>query len=221
MGRKAAIDQFFKDLDAAFPGHGNRPHLEAYLNGLDEAGMEQLVQRIERGEFILPLTIPNLAKVKLDQQTMLDYGKAIGHDFFEQIWMADPLDPTQTYLTPRKYLVVELPLRRQAQTLDKKMSVPLDDSNLDDLTGQPTGESKGSAISFPELQVLYSEGLEKTITELIKVRGGDIEAYTAMDREIVTTGGVELGPIEEMGTRPKTTKTLASLLTAAHLGNNL
>jgi hypothetical protein len=220
VARADAIKGLIEDFDGAFPGHQNTELLLNYFNSLNDDQFEQILSLMESGDFIIPLVAPNLADFKLDQQTILNYADQIGHNFFERIWMADPNDPTKTYLTPNKYLVVDLVMRRQAQTIDHKMSVPKDDSIIDDLTGQSTGESKGSSVTFPELQLLSSYGLDNSVIELIKVRGGDNESYRVMEQQIVETGTAELNVAISTGTRPKTITTLSTLLKTAHLGNN-
>lgn len=219
--RKAFIDSLLKDFDSILPGHGNDKFYRDYLEGLSNAQFEQLVSAIESDEVILPLFAPNLGKAKLNIERNLSLGKKWGHEFFQQLWLTDPQDPSTTYLTPKKYLIIDLPMRRQAQTLSKKMSVPMDDTHMDDLTGQVTGDSKGSSVSFPELQMLYAHGLESTIVELIKVRGGDNEAYRQFDKAIVDTGAATLSEVTGGNTRVKSVKTLSALLKGAHLGNNL
>lgn len=219
--REAFINSLLKDLDSILPGHGNDKFYRNYLEGLSAAQFGQLVDSIEKDEFILPLFSPNLNKAKLSLERNLDLGKKWGHEFFQQLWLTDPLDPTTTYLTPKKYLILDLPMRRQAQTLAKKMSVPLDDTHIDDITGQASGASKGSSVSFPELQMLYAHGLDAAIVELIKVRGGDNEAYRRFDKAIVDTGAGTLTEATAGNTRVKSVETLSALLKGAHLGNTL
>ena len=101
------------------------------------------------------------------------------------------------------------------------MSVPKDNKHVDDLTGQPTTESKGSAISYPEIQILYAMGMNKTMQELLKVRGGDEAAYRSYNNEIIATGGVNVGAIASQKTKVKSTKTVGAILHAMMLTNNL
>jgi hypothetical protein len=117
--------------------------------------------------------------------------------------------------------VVDLVLRRQAQLLVKKISIPEDNKSVDDFTGQPTGKSKGSKISYPETQILAALNLDNNLTELLKFRGGDVKGFDAMNNSISKTGGVSLASIEKLGTRVKSTETLHTLLTCMHIGNTL
>mgnify|MGYP000994375955 FL=1 len=111
-------------------------------------------------------------------------------------------------------------MRRQIQTLVNKISIPEDNKHVDEMTDQPTGVSKGSSISFPEILVMYAAGHEKAIEEMIKVRGGDLKALQIMEKSIHETGGASLQVIGKAGTRVKSTETLAILMKGAHLDNN-
>lgn len=217
--RQAFIDSIISDLNKILPGNLCTPIYERIFAEMDDAAFERFVKRCEEG-YIVPLIVPNLKGPQIDIRRNLEIGEEWGHAFFEQIWITDAVTGL-THLTPKKYLVIEWPMRRQQQTLDKKMSVPKDNSHVDDLTGQVTGESKGSSVTLPELQVLFSEGLTENILELIKVRGGDSDAFAAYERSLINTGRVSTDVISQAGSRPKSTSTLSTFLTSAHLRNNL
>ena len=118
-------------------------------------------------------------------------------------------------------MVIDLPLRRQAQLLIKKISIPEDSKTVDDYTGQPTGKSKGSKLSYPEVQVLAALNLDQSLIELMKYRGGDEKGFDAMNRSIARTGGVRMDMIESLGTITKSTETLQTMLTCMHIAANL
>lgn len=217
--RDAFVNSLLTDLEAILPGNLCTEVYRQLFAEMDDAAFERFVKRCEEG-YIVPLIVPNLKGPQISVERNLKVAEAWGHAFFERLWLTDPATGI-VHLTPKRYLVIEWPMRRQQQTLDKKMSVPKDLSNIDDLTGQVTGDSKGSSVTLPELQLLFSEGLPNTIAELIKVRGGDADAYAAYERALINRGEVELGPIMNAGTRPKATTTLSAFLTSAHLRNNL
>ena len=76
-------------------------------------------------------------------------------------------------------------------------------------------------MSFPEIQVLASKGHEKTIEEMIKVRGGDTKAYRQFSNSVIQTGSGSLKNAGEAMGRVKSTETLRSFLLGMHLDNNL
>lgn len=219
--RQAFIDQFLADTEEILPGTPDVEYYRNYLTGLSDEAFERLVADIETGKVILPVYEPNFSKVRLSTKRNLETGKKWGHEFFERLIISDAQNPSLMTMTPKKYLILELPWRRQIQTLTNKMSVPMNNDHIDELTGQPTGESKGSSLTYPELQLLFSEGRESSILELMKVRGGDQEAYHRLEEQIIQTGEASIKDVVVDGSRAKSTDTLKVLLTSAHIGNNL
>lgn len=218
--RKAATKELLKYIDKILPGGDNVKLYEEQLGKLTDAEFDAYMAKLESGEETLFLVAPNLAKNRLSVERNLEIAKELNHNFFERLWLTDPHTGT-TYLTPIPYLVVDLPLRRQAQLLNKKITIPDNNDHIDEMTGQPTGPSKGSKLSFPELQTLYAQGLDRTIEELIKFRGGDTEAFRQMNAEMINKGSVSLDALATNGTRVKSTETLSILLKSMHLDNNL
>lgn len=218
--RKKAMAMILKYVEKILPGGGNKEIYEETLGKLSDKEFDDYISKLESGEETLFIVAPNFNKgTKLSVERNLEVAKELGHEFFQQLWLTDPQTGT-TYLTPIPYLVVDLPLRRQAQTLSKKVSIPENNSHVDEYSGQPTGASKGSKISFPELQALYAQGLEKTIEELIKFRGGDEDAFRKMNQQMMDTGQVSIDSIQSTG-KVKSTETLSILLKSMHLDNNL
>lgn len=187
---------------------------------MSDKEIEEYVKAIEAGEDFISLVYPNLKKSKITVENNLRVAKKLGHEFFQRLWLTDQ-STGQRYLTPVKYLVIDLPVRRQVQMLSKKMSIPKDNIHIDELTNQPRDDSKASAISFPELLVLFSQGLDQSVLEFIKLRGGDQRAYNAVERAIAEQGEVNTDFIMQAGTRVKSTETLSAYLKAMHFNNNL
>jgi hypothetical protein len=92
---------------------------------------------------------------------------------------------------------------------------------VDYLTGQPTGDSKGSKISYPEMQILASMGMESSLTELLKYRGGDNKGMAAYTGLLVNNGSVNIDTLKNYASGVVSTRTLKTFLTACHLKNNL
>ena len=218
--RKAAEAEILKYIQKIIPGKTNVEIYKKRFEALSDKEFEQWMLRLESGEDVLSITVPNLSTEKLSDERNLEVAKELGHNFFQRLWLTDAVTG-KTYLTPVKYLVIDLPLRRQVQLLVKKISIPVDNKHIDELSGQATGESKGSKISFPELQVLYAQGLENVITELVKFRGGDPKAFNNMNRSIIENGGVSLRALEKIPTKVTSVTTLSTLLKGMHLDNNL
>ena len=144
----------------------------------------------------------------------------MGVDFFQRISQVDP-ETGKRYSGTRKYLVIHLPVRRQIQMISDKISVQEGSGKRDALSGQITQGTRGSSLSYPETLVLYSQGLDKSITELVKARGGDETASRMLNEEILSTGNASLSNIQKLPTRAKSSETLSTILTAMHIKNNL
>lgn len=216
--RAAFISTILEGIEAIIPNSPNTEMYKTMLENMTDDEIDQFVMDLKERKKRLSIIVPNNAKYKLNVQRNLDLAKKWGHAFYERIYM-NPGNGLPKYLTPKKYLVMMLPLKRQAQHLVKKISIPEDNKVIDDLSGQPTGPSKGSKISYPETQILTALNLDKTLLEFLKYRGGDIKGFDAMNTSISRTGGVSLKSIEKLGTKPKSTITLATLLTGMHLEN--
>lgn len=217
--REKATEELLYWIDQFVPGGENKALYEKQLNALSDEAFHRYMGQLRDGEQTLSLVVPNLSKNRLSVERNFKLAKKLGHSFFERLWLTDPHTET-TYLTPIPYLVVDLPIRRQAQMLSKKTNIPEKSDTVDVLSGQPTGPSKGSSLSFPELQTLHAQGLERTIEELTKFRGGDEQAYRSMNRSLIDSGTVSLDRIEGVS-RVKSTETFSAFLKAAHLQNNL
>jgi len=218
--RKAAQDTILKWVNEILPGEHNQKCYQALFDSMDDDQFDDWIQKLKRGEIRLCIIAPNQSESRLTVENNLRVAEMIGHNFFQKIWM-DGKQGTSRYLSNVPYLIVDLTIRRQAQLLVKKISIPENNRSVDNLTGQPTGDSKGSKISYPELQILRSHGLDYSITELIKYRGGDMQGFQAMNDSIAKTGKVSLDSISKLGTQVQSTITLSTLLTSMHLQNTL
>jgi hypothetical protein len=218
--RKAATEFILKYIEKILPKSENTKYLSDMLNGMSDTKFDMYMKKLESGEEIIPLTVPILTDDKTDTTRNIAIAKELGHEFFQKIWWFDESTGT-TYLSNEKYLVVDLPLRRQIQILQKKISIPDDNKHVDELSGQPSGVSYAAKITYPEMQAIHAQGMDKTIEELIKYRGGDEKGFNAMNRSIVKTGGVSLAAIKPYSSNVKSTQTVSVFLKAMHLDNNL
>lgn len=219
--RQAAEMELISCIEAILPGSENTKIYQDILKGMPDDEFDQWITDLESGARQLALIAPEFVEPSLSVERNLDLAEKWGHKFFERIWM-DPQNGSPSYLSNEPYLVVDLPLKRQAQFLIKKISIPEDNRSIDTFTGQPTGKSKGSKISWPELQILAAlGGFDETIAEFFKFRGGDLQGFNAMNNMIANTGGVSLNAIGSLGTKVKAVQSLSTLLTSMHLTNTL
>jgi len=218
--RKAFENVMLDAVERIFPGGGNAELYRTAFADMSDDEFEKFVQRLERRELRLPIVCPNFSKESLSVERNLQLAKEWGHNFFESLVINTGADGI-TYLTPQKYLILELNMRRQAQTLKDKIAIPKNANTVDDLTGQAAGDSKSSRLSYSEMQILSSQDLEDTIEELIKPRGGDVKAFEVMLDTIDKTGTVDLNELRVLGTQTKVSQALSRYLTGMHLSNTM
>ena len=217
--RKAAEKVILDALALIDPSGTNNALMIGFFKSMTDKAFDLYMSAIANGIDYVSVVAPNLAECGITTDNNLKIAKQLGVEFFQRLWLTDSVTGVE-YLTNQKYLVVKLPIRRQIQTLENKMSIPEDNKHVDDLTDQPTGVSKGSSISFPEILVMYSQGNSRGIEELIKYRGGDIKGMQAMDKQIHESGGASMDSLAKLGTKVKSTQTLGVMLKGMHLDNN-
>lgn len=219
--RQQVQEYIIESIAAILPNSKhNREIYNNFFAKMSDTQFEAMMERMERTGEAFPFYHPNFTGDLIDVEHVVKLIEKEGGTIMEHIWITDP-DTGTRYKTPIKYPVIMLPLRIQQQKLGKKLSVPKDNRHIDDLTNQPTSESKGAGVSYPEIQVLYAMGLDKTLEELLKVRGGDEEAFRAYNNEIIATGAVNIGTISSNRTKVKSTKTVSAVLNAMYLSNKL
>jgi len=217
--RKAAEEMLFSLVNKVDPSGKNAEVYKEFFKDMNDEDFDLYIQALEQGRDFVSFIMENLANQPINTRNNLKVAQEMGVQFFQRVWLTDPTTG-RVYLSNRKYLVMHLPVRRQIQTLVHKISIPEDNMHIDELTNQPTGVSKGSALSFPELLVLYSQGHDEIIKELMKYRGGDLKGMNAMNRMIHEAGSCSMETLDTLGTTVKATETLSTYLTAMHIENN-
>lgn len=197
-------DQIYKDLFAS----------------MSNEEFDRFIADLESGKRFLSIIEPNMAGTGLSVENNLKVAEELGHEFFQRLWI-DGKEGEPAYLTPIKYLVVDLPLRRASQLLIKKIKVPEHNRVVDTLSGQPTGESKGAKISYPEVQVCGAMGLENSMIELMKYRGGDVKGNKAYNAMLSKMGTTNLKTLSQYASGVESTKTMRTFLNAMHLRSSL
>jgi hypothetical protein len=220
-GKRKETEAFiYKYIEELLPNGGNTTIYKQLFANMSDEDFDVFMKDLESGKTILTIIAPNLSETSLNVDRNLAIAEELGHEFFQHIWIEGE-DDTPTYLTPVKYLVVDLPVRRASQTLVKKISVPDDSKTVDTLTGQPTGESKGAKISYPELQLCAAMGLENTMVELMKFRGGDVKGNMAINVMLSKYGTANLKTLSNYSSGVESTRTLKTFLTCMHLKSTI
>lgn len=221
MSNRQEVEAFIiKYIGQITPGTNNADNYKKLFASMNDKDFDAFMVKLESGEIKLSVIIPNFSKNNLTLENNLKVADSLGHNFFQKLWI-EGKDDQPTYLTPIPYMVVDLPVKRASQLLDKKISVPKTTKVVDAVTGQVTGEAKGAKISYPELQLAASMGLEDSMIELIKYRGGDNRGGAALAGLLARNGNANLSTLSQFASGVESTKSLKTFLTAAHLKSNL
>ncbi len=230
MASRQEVTAFIVDAIAGIiPGDSYNAELtKQRLDAMSDTEFDEYIRALAKPETeearstqeILPFYSPNLKDPRITMDSLMAVADKIGHPFFERLWLTDPQTGV-VFLTPQKYLVLDMTVRRQAQMLTKKSSIPENARHVDEMSGQVTGKSKGSKISFPELQSQLAQGLEQTLVEEIKVRGGSRTAQVEFDRQLIEHGEASLEDVTESGEVTNSTSTVATLYRGMMIDTNL
>jgi hypothetical protein len=181
-------------VNALDPSGDNGKRYKEFFSTLSDTKFAEYMELLRKGDIQVNIVMPNMTKpMKISNiiKAAEDAGVKISH----RLWLYDKISGRK-YLTNEKYLVLTLPVRRAQQEWDKKLSVPERDRTIDSMTGQVMRGDDACALSAPEIQSLGVRGLSATLTELIKVRGGDVTAYGDFKRQMQENGEARLSTLD-------------------------
>lgn len=216
--RKKIEDKILKTMKTMDPGMSNYNRYKEMFSTMDDKQFDKYMQDIKEGKVKLALFAPNM-KVYIKQEDLLKAADDLGLELFEKLKFKDKATG-KYFLTPNKYLIVTLPVRRTRQFLMHKLSVAENDKKLDALTGQVTANDKASSLSYPEAQLMYARGLNKSLIEFMKVRGGDIHAFATFKQQLEESGEATLGSLDP-NTIPRSAVIMSAVLKSMYFDNNL
>lgn len=204
---------FMEDLDKS--GYNKEQYIKLFKQ-MSDKDFKEFMEGIRDEEKSLVVFSPLYKSKGITTENNLKLAKKYDVPLFQKLVFTND-EERPDHKTTIEYLVIDLPVRRQSQNIVKKISVPENNKVIDNLTYQPTGDSKGAKISYPELQVLSGMGLDNTINELIRYRGGDKGGFAAYNAMTYRYGSVNLNSISAYNTGVESTKTLKSFLLSSHL----
>ena len=214
--RKKVQDYVIGYMRKIEPEGTNAERYEKMFDEMSDKEFDDWMKDLKNGEEILSFYAPAI-KTNIKMERLLAIAKELGIDLFARLKLWD--EPTQSYyLTPHKYLVLTLPVRRMSQFVDHKLPVAESDSRIDILTGQVMKPDKASSHSQVEAQALFARGLDKVNLELIKFRGGDTTAFAEYKRELEETGKTSIG--KDTGSIARSAVVLDQFLAGMHIESN-
>lgn len=214
---ETGILKFAKEIT---PGGGNHRIYSNLFAVMNDTQFSLFWDTIKKRGYI-PVFMDNF-----DQKEMLDYdyaitlGKKWDIPLEQQVVFIDP-DTQIEHKTPEGTVVGISEVTKQRQILIKKIGGAKHDFDVDDLTGQPIGDSKGAGISNPENHMLLALGLPTMAKELTAVKGGDIDAYREYKNSLTTTGSADVNTALKAGSGAKSLVSASWLLYGRHLGNTM
>lgn len=194
----------------------NANRYKNFFKNMTDKEFDKYMKLLRAGEVQIYMTFPNM-KIPMKMENFLKAAKVSNTKIFQKLIKFDD-DTGKKYLTGEEYPVFNVPIRQLQQYIDKKMSVPDGDSKIDSLTGQVVAQDKAASITNPEIQLLSAMGLSETLKELIKVRGGDVHAYSEFKRQMEETGMAELSRLSPSIT--KSVVTTEALMRGMGLDSN-
>lgn len=218
--KRKAVEQFIISyIDKLVSGKFNTELYTKLFNSMSDEQFDKFMNKLKNNQATLSVIIPNNRKdLTVNTENNIKLAKELGFDFFQQLEVGRT-DTQPAYKTVNKYMILKLPVRRTAQLLTKKISIPKDNTHIDQSSGQVTGASKGSKISAPEVQVLAGLGLKTSLRELMKIRGGDLGAGNAMNQYLQETGIARQTEVERYSTGVVSKKTLKAYYAGMHIAN--
>ena len=216
--RKKVEEYIYKHLATLDPSGYNVKRRKEQFSKMSDKEFDRYMHNLKEYKEKLPIETPNM-KVVLKIEDCKKTCENLNIPICEKLKLWDP-STRRYFTTPYGYLILELPIRRVKQYLMDKMSVPDSDKTVNPLSGQVTKPDKGSAISNVEAQTYDSKNLYKNLDELMTVRGGNLEAYSAFKAQLENTGSARMSELD-FTTGVRSAMIGQVLLESMHFENNL
>lgn len=216
--RKQTEELVLSTLKKMEPSATNHDRYKERFSKMSDTEFDNFMKEIRDGKRKLNFLVPNM-KVTLHQADLLDAADYVGAEVETKVVFTDPITGMK-YTSPYSIMILKLPVRRTRQFLKHGISVPESDGKVDMITGQVVKPDQASRFSNVEMQLLYGRGMTNTITEFMKIRGGDIPAYANYKQQLEETGEFSLSTLDP-NTVPRSTLTMELILKCMCLDNNL
>lgn len=216
MNKKQVSDQIVSRLRSV-AGDWSANKYKEYLYSLSDKQFDDYIDRLDKHQEFPVIEESMLEESKISFENNLAVAREMEKDFYFKISYGSIREGVPGYESAVPTLVLHLPVKRPVQMAYKKLSIPTDYSTVNELTGQTTGKSKGASITAPEVMLLDSMELEKTMEETFTGRGGDKGYQDAMYASLIATGSVSLESVRGFSTGVKSIQTFASLLKGMHI----
>ncbi len=169
---------------------------------------------LRTGKNILQLIENESTEMSITDLTTI--AKSLGIKLFQKI--RGPLPNGKgMYTGPIERKVLDMPVRRVSQDGAKGIHVPKGSKRRNPITGQGSGDSKGTNLTMPEMRILDGKGADKVLEEFLSYKSGDLGAKVAAEAYIEKYGTVKLRDLEQYSTVSGATKMIKNYFQAAHI----
>lgn len=218
--RKKVEEHILKYIKAIATGNENYLRYKALFESMDDTQFHDFMIKLKENKITLSIIVPTGSNIKVDVENNFKLARQLGYEFIQQLnFTANGSIPE--FISPEKYLVFKLPVKRAAQLLSKGISIPEDNNSIDMYSGQVTNKSKSSKLTMPELYILLGLGLKDSIVELMKTRGGDLGEANALTNLLYKQGRVSQRELAQYSTGVVSTKVLNSYFNGMHIKTTL
>lgn len=217
---KAAIAvavSWLNDIDRS--GRSTQFFLES-VEKMTPADFEKWIEKLENKQDYVSVIMQFNDTKSITYENNIKVAKKRGVPIFQRHWYVDP-STGQEVLCPEKRPVYMLPVRRQIETIEYKISYSSSNMKVDAHTGQVIGDAQSSRISYPELMVVYSKDLNWSLIEFMKYRGGDVKGRVEFNNLLRNTGDVSTENLLRTKTTVKSSETLEIYFLAMHWQTNI
>jgi len=218
LKKSKIINKIVQIMDTLDPTGDNGKRYRDMLEPMSIQEFTRFMNLLKEQKYQLNIVMPNMVKT-FKMNDIFQAAKIADYKIMHQLWLPDPVSGRK-FLTNEKYMVLQIPIRRAQQEVDKKLSVPQSDVHIDALTGQVTGPDKACSISTVEMRALHTRGLSKVLEEFVRVRGGDLNAYGDFKRQLEETGEVAIDQLDP-STRSRASVIAGVLFRSVLLENNI
>lgn len=218
--RKTALEEGVSWLNDIDQSGRSAQFLIEQVEKLSDDELEAWVIKLENEQDYLSVVMQFNDTKSITYENNIKVAKKRGVPIFQRIWYTDP-STGQEVLGPEKRPVYLLPVKRQIETIDYKISYSASNMKVDAHTGQVIGNDQASRISYPELMVVYSKELNWSLVEFMKYRGGDVKGRVEFNNLLRSTGDVAMENLLRTKTTVKSSDTLQIYFLAMHWQVNI
>lgn len=218
MGKKEFLKEITDGLTKLLKGNKsimehNIELITNKVNSMSVSEMDTFVDDLANGKIVLPIIVPEgsgAISYENNRKLIDKEGAKLFHRVIETREGKD-------FMSPIPRLVLELPIKKPIQLLDKKRSIVEDQHSVNVLTGQTTGASKSASLSAPEVTLMMANGMHDSIRELTKYRGGDTNAEVVLEKLADLGMDITQETLERYSSGPEVNNTLKQFLRSMHI----